>query len=423
MSYLQEPVIFKKFLEPYISIVFGKYFNTGLLLIFGIIFSLILYFIPKKYKFRAVLAASIVFALISSTIANFALFFLIVIMLFICSNYEFKFKNFIFWLTEAFLLVSNMLFYKIFNFYSAFYSFAAYYTVYRSIHYFVDVRQGSLKKAGFIDYLSYLYYFLSFSHGPVERIENLNPDDVTKDRIKSGFRRILKGLLKYASLLYVISYLEFFLISLFEYTAFDYNFLNWANNIAINGAAAKQIFFSWSHFWEWLVVAAYLGAIKIYMLFSGDIDIVIGVSSLMGFKISENFPKFPYIQTSLTKFWQNWQSTIVNWLTAYVYFPLCRNRRHVYLKTMIIIMIIGWGHLFYNFKDFPSIEIIAYYTLWGVFLGGAFALSKAIERKPFVAKIINSDNLLVKVISAFITFNIIAIGWLSPLYIIISNLR
>lgn len=403
MNYFNEPTIFKKILEPYTSLVFGNYFNTGLLLVFGLLAALVLCFIPKKFKLKAILAASVIFALISSTLANFLIFFLLVLVLYLCSNYEFRLKNLVFWLTEAFMLISNMVIYRIFNYHSLFYSFAAYYTMYRSIHYFVDVKQGSLKKAGFIDYISYLFYFPSFSHGPIERLENLNPDNVSKEHVLFGFRRIFIGTAKYAFLLYVLSYI-------------------------------KEAPFSFNNFWQWLLLTAYGGAIKLYVLLSGDIDIVIGISSLMGFKISENFPNFPYIQTSLTKFWQNWQATIVNWLTAYVYFPLCRNRKYVYLKTMVIIMIIGWAHLFYNFRDFPSIELIMYYTLWGIFLGGTLAFSKVLEKKkskskqlvheksPSIAKIIYADNFLTKALGIFMTFNIIAIGWLSPLYILIKQI-
>ena len=171
------------------------------------------------------------------------------------------------------------------------------------------------------------------------------------------------------------------------------------------------------------------------MLLSGDIDIVIGIASLMGFRISENYPKIPYLQPTLTKFWQNWQAMVVNWLTAYVYFPLCRNRKHIYLKTMFIIMIIGWLHLFYNFREFPTLDLIVYYTLWGIFLGGALALSKMWERKkaqlkePFMAahprlgKILYADNALTNALGIFITFNIIAIGWNSPLYILLTQLQ
>lgn len=390
MPYFQELTSLKKFLEPYTSLVFGQYFNTALLLIFGILFSFLLCFIPKKFRFRAILLASIFFALISSTIPNFIIFFALVAVLYLSSNYEFKFKNYVFWFTEGFMLISNMAIYRIFGYHSLFYSFAAYYTMYRTIHYFVDVKQGALQKVKFIDYLSYLYFFPAFSHGPIERFENMHLEDVKKGHLIFGFKRIIIGTAKYAFLLYVLS-------------------------------KFVEVPFSLQNFWQWLVLTAYVGAIKLYVLLSGDIDIVIGISSLMGFKISENFPKFPYIQANLTRFWQNWQATIVNWLTAYVYFPLCRNRKYVYLKTMIIIMIIGWGHLFYNFKDFPSLEVIVYYTLWGVFLGGTLALSKVLEKK--YPKIFYADNIFTRVLGTFVTFNIIAIGWLSPLYILIKQIQ
>lgn len=399
----KELQILKDTLEPYTSLVLGPYFNTGLLLVFGLIFALILYIIPNKYKFKFVLAGSILFALLSSTLANLIIFFAIVLILYFCSNYNFKFSNIIFWITEAIMLISNMIIYRIFGYHSSFYSFVAYYTMYRTIHYYVDLNQGSMQKLKLIDYLAYLFYFPSFSHGPVERVENLHPGQVKKENVLFGFKRIVIGLVKYALLVYVLSRVE-------------------------------EVPFSFSNFWQWLVLTAYVGAIKLYVLLSGDIDIVIGVSALMGFRVSENFPKFPYIQPTLTKFWQNWQATIVNWLTAYVYFPLCRNRKHVYAKTMIIIMIIGWAHLFYYFKDFPAIEYIMYYTLWGVFLGGTLALSKIWGKKkaeskqiwqqkyPAIAKIIYANNYLTKAIRIFITFNIIAIGWLSPLYILLKQL-
>lgn len=402
MVFFDEPSIFKKFLEPYTSLVFGPYFNTALLLIFGILLALLVYFVPKRHRLRTILAASILFALMSSTLANLIIFSALVFILFICSNYHSKFNNIIFWITEGLLLLSNMIVYRIFGYHSLYYSFAAYYTIYRTIHYYVDVRQGSLGKKKFVDYLSYLYFFPTFSHAPIERVENLSANDVTKEQLIFGLKRIILGTLKYAFLLHVLS--------------------------KINAVP-----FSFQNFWQWLALTAYVGAIKLYILFSGDVDLVIGIASLMGFRLSENFPKFPYMQPTLTKFWQNWQATIVNWLTAYVYYPLCRNRKNVYLKTMVIIMIIGWAHLFYNFKDFPSIELIMYYTLWGVFLGGALALSKVIEKKksdkkqymldahPKIAKVIYADNILTRALGVFITFNIIAIGWLSPLYILIKQ--
>ena len=400
--------IFKDILEPYTRLIFGDYFNTALLIAFGLIFAVFLYFIPRRFKLKAVLTASIIFLLISSSIGHFLVFFLFVAVLYACSNYSFKLRAMIFWITEAFMLASGMIFYRLFNYYSPFYSFASYYTMFRSIHYFVDVKQESLQKTGFIEYIGYLFYFPSFSHGPVDRIGVMQPQDVTKGHLIFGLKRIFYGIAKYLLLVYALSQIE-------------------------------KVPFSFWDIWRWLFYTAYGNAIQLYVLLSGDIDIVIGISSLMGFGVSENYPRVPYLQPNLTKFWQNWQSTIVSWLTAYVYFPLCRNKKHVYLKTMLIIMIIGWLHLFYlpeilQFKGLNQlIEFILYYTLWGVFLGGALALSKLLEKKksgskqgmeqkhPFIAKILYADTIFTKALTTFITFNIIAIGWLSPLYILLRQ--
>jgi membrane protein involved in D-alanine export len=403
MFLFQEPTFLKDLLEPYTSLILGKYFNTGLLIIYGTLFALLLYVIPKRHKFNAILAGSILFALLSAPLGNFLIFMGIVTLLYLCSTYDFTFKTPLFWATVASMLISSMTLFHFTGFYSAFYAFAAYYTMFRSIHYFVDVRQGSIPKVSFIEYLRYILFFPTFSHGPIDRISTIQLQDLTMEHITFGFRRILQGIAKYMLLIYVFSPIE-------------------------------GVPFSFEQFWGWLIFTAYVNAISLYVLLSGDIDIVIGISSLLGFRVSENYPKVPYLQPNLTKFWQNWQATIVNWLTAYVYFPLCRNKQHMYLKTMFIIMIIGWLHLLYNFKDFPTPDLIVYYTLWGIFLGGALALSKLLERKkadmrhefmakhPFLGRILYADNAFTNALGVFITFNIIAIGWNSPLYLILAEL-
>ena len=396
------PQILSNALQKYTSYVFGDYFNTALLIIFGAIFAVVVSFVPKRQKMNAILFAGVLFIFASSPLINIGIFFLTVAVLYSCSNYRFFMRGTVFWTAEIFLMLSTVIIYKIFGEFSAFFSFAAYYTAYRTIHYYVDISQNPSIKIKFIPYLRYLFFFPSFSHGPIERLENFLIDDVNKEHIFFGIKRILTGTLKFISIVYIFS----------KIPASD---------------------FSFGKFYMWLFFTAYAGAIKLYLLFSGDVDIVIGIASLMGVKLSENFPKFPYIQTSLTKFWQNWQSTVVSFLTAYVYFPLCRNRKRIYLKTMVIIMIIGWAHLFYNTKEFPTLAGVIYYTLWGIFLGGIFAFSKYFEKKksdkrkileakyPRFASFFYSESKAMSALSAFFTFTIIAVGWTSPLYLIIVH--
>ena len=408
MFLFEKPKFFGVFFESYTRYVFGPYSHTSILLVFGLCFALILYFVPQKHKPKAILTAGFLFAGMSAPLFYFLVFFILILLMYLLSNYAFPSRGWIFWTVEVFMLTHPILFNRLFGYYSTFYAFAAYYTAYRSIHYYVDVTQGSLEKCRFIDYISYMFYFPTISHGPIERIENLKIQGIEKQNVAFGVKRILTGISKYLVLVYFL-----------------------------NGIIETP--FSFGNFFGWLVFTAYVNAVKFYLLFSGDIDIVIGLSALMGFKVSENFPKFPDLQTNLTKFWQNWQATIVNWLTAYVYFPLCRNRRHVYLKTMLIIMIIGWAHLLYTpeIVQFQNVgqfaDFVLYYTLWGIFLGGTLAISKVLNKKkmenretiiqshPLLAKMLFSEGRVMNAVNTFITFNIIAIGWLSPLYILIKQ--
>ncbi|MEK6826106.1 MAG: MBOAT family O-acyltransferase, partial [Nanoarchaeota archaeon] len=279
------------------------------------------------------------------------IYFLALIILltifFVTSNFNFRLRGIIFGIAVAIMLISTPIIYKLFGIYSAFYSIAAYYSAFRVIHYFIDVKQDPSTKNSLISYLSFLLFFPCFSSGPIEKIQNLHPKPLTKEKIFFGLRRALIGIIKLA--IYNLILLKI-----------------------------SPVDFSLSNIGSWLIFSAYGGAIKLFVLLWGSWDIVIGLSALLGFKVSENFPKIPYLQRNLTQFWLNWQATLVNWIIGYIYFPLCKNRKYVYLKTMFIIMIIGWGHLFFNTKDFPTITLVMYYTLWGIFLGGTFALSKSI---------------------------------------------
>ena len=383
--------------------IFGAYFNTAMLVIFGAVFASLLYLIPKPYKKIAIFLASLSFIILSSPLTNLIVFFLTIIVLFVCSNYKFRLRSIIFWVTEIFLILSTVIIYRVSGVLSAFFSFAAYYTAYRTIQYYVDATQNQTQQVSIFQYLFYILLFPSFSHGPIDRIENLSVGNVERQHILFGLKRILIGTLKFLALLYLFSRIP-------------------------------ESAFSFKELYKWVIFTAYIGAIKLYLLFSGDIDIVVGIASLLGIRLSENFPRFPYTRSSLTQFWQNWQTTIVNFLTAYVYFPLCRNKRHIYLKTMLIIMIIGWAHLFYNTNEFPSFGGVLYYTLWGAFLGGTFALSKYLERKasdkkelikdkyPTIARILYSDSRIIKFFNIWLTFTIIAVGWHSPLYRVLVNI-
>lgn len=74
----------------------------------------------------------------------------------------------------------------------------------------------------------------------------------------------------------------------------------------------------------WLaVVLAY--SFRIYWDFSAYSDMAIGVGTLLGFRMTENFDR-PYFSASVKEFWKKWHISLTSWFREYLYFPLGGSR-------------------------------------------------------------------------------------------------
>ena len=69
----------------------------------------------------------------------------------------------------------------------------------------------------------------------------------------------------------------------------------------------------------WLAMLAY--AVQVYMDFSGCMDVVLGVSSLIGIDLPENFSR-PYLADSCSEYWHRWHITMGAWFKRRVFYPL-----------------------------------------------------------------------------------------------------
>lgn len=108
----------------------------------------------------------------------------------------------------------------------------------------------------------------------------------------------------------------------------------------------------------WLGILAY--TIQIYYDFSGYSDMAIGLGSMFGFKIPENF-NYPYIASSIQEFWRRWHISLSTWFRDYVYIPLGGNRKgkfRTYLNLSIIFILTGFWH-----------GATWSFVFWGVFHG------------------------------------------------------
>ncbi len=219
------------------------------------------------------------------------------------------------------------------------------------ISYLVDIYQGKIQpETGIVKYCLYVTYLPHLFLGPIEPYEKmqlaLSQRKFSWDGISCGLARVLWGLFKKLT----IAARAGLVISAIS-----------GDTQAYRGGYA--------------LLAMLLYSAQLYADFSGGMDVVLGVSQMLGLSLSENFDR-PYFSQSVQEFWRRWHITLGAWLRNYVYIPLGGNRKGKAWKavnTMITFLVSGLWHG-------------VHYLLWGL-LNGIFVLvGKKLETK---SKLIN----------------------------------
>lgn len=176
----------------------------------------------------------------------------------------------------------------------------SYYT-FQTVGYLLDVywkrteaQQDLLRLALFVS------FFPQLLQGPIGRYDRLAPQLFAEhsfdwDNIRRGLWRFLWGLFKKMVL------------------------ADWA------AIYRDAIFSSPEQYSGIAIFGVLLYTIELYGNFSGGIDMVIGISSLFGVELDENFRR-PFFSHSLTEFWQRWHITLGTWMKDYVFYPLSMSK-------------------------------------------------------------------------------------------------
>src|SRR6202035_2194059 len=115
----------------------------------------------------------------------------------------------------------------------------------------------------------------------------------------------------------------------------------------------------------WLAVVCY--TVQIYFDFSGYSDMAIGLGSMFGFRLPENFDR-PYSSHSITDFWRRWHMSLSRWFRDYVYIPLGGNRNgkaKTYRNLMIVFVLVGFWH-----------GAAWTFLIWGLYHGGLLIIER-----------------------------------------------
>lgn len=245
------------------------------------------------------------------------------------------------------------------------------------VHYAVDRWKGRTESGTLGEYLAFILFFPTMVAGPIKRYQDFlpclrEPSQEWALDWRVGLTRILVGLAK-----------KFVIADLL--TALT-NHLN-TNDI--------------SHAQRWMLPIWLLAyGMKIYMDFSAYSDIAIGSARLFGLKVPENFD-WPYLQTSIAKFWTHWHISLSKWLTDYVYIPLGGSRVQLPLivRNLLLTMLISgvWHGAGLNF------------IVWGLWHGLLLAVHRVWNARPGAATA--SPTPVGQFFSWALTFVAVNLGW------------
>jgi D-alanyl-lipoteichoic acid acyltransferase DltB (MBOAT superfamily) len=169
------------------------------------------------------------------------------------------------------------------------------YFSFKFISYIYEISQENIEaEKNFISFATYISFFPTITAGPIDRPQTFLPQ-LNKTRIfdyslaVDGCRQILWGLFKKMVV---------------------------ADNIA---PFVNDVFGNYQNLpGSTLLLAAILYSFQIYADFSGYSDMAIGVSKLLGFKVTKNF-NFPFFAQNIAEFWRKWHMSLTEWLTDYVF--------------------------------------------------------------------------------------------------------
>ena len=228
-----------------------------------------------------------------------------------------------------------------------------------------------------VKYALFVSFFPQILQGPIGRYSRLahqlyEPHKFEGKNITRGFERILWGFFKKMIL---ADWAAVFVDAIFD------------NPDQYSGLAIFGVLFY---------------TVQLYADFSGGMDVVIGIASMFGIELDENF-KRPFFSISITDFWHRWHISLSSWLRDYLYISLGGNRKgkiRTYIN-LILTMLLGglWHGASWNF------------VVWGGLHGVALALHKFFRNLLGRPKQYRSRGIR-KFFAVVLTFHFVCFCWI-----------
>ncbi|WP_027437177.1 MBOAT family O-acyltransferase [Lachnospira multipara] len=275
---------------------------------------------------------------------------------------------------------------------------------FQSISYLIDMYNDKYSaETNFFKYLNFVSFFPQLIQGPINRYDQLGNQlngrhKLEANNIQRGLIRLFYGFFKKFAVADMVSPI---IMAAFR-------------NIDSKTPGCIIVF------------GVLLYSVEQYCDFSGGIDMVMGVSKMLGIDMMENFRQ-PYFSKSLGEFWRRWHISLGAWMRDYIFYPValtkpmqslskkCKKIKNKKLAThlsrtlpaclanLLVFFIVGLWH-----------GAQMHFILWGIYNGMVIALSDLLS--PIFTKItellhINRENKYYKIFTIIRTFIVVNIGW------------
>ena len=258
------------------------------------------------------------------------------------------------------------------------------YLTFKIIQIIIEIYDEVIKEVSILEYSSFILFFPALSSGPIDRSRRFN-EDYNKVYEREEYLNLLgDGIFKIVlGILY-----KFVLASIF----------NSCMNICEMGD-------------QWYAVLGYMYTYGFYLFFdfAGYSLMAVGTSYVLGIKTPDNFNK-PFISIDIKEFWDRWHITLSHWFRDFIFsrFMMKAIKKKWFklrltgaaIGFIINMFIMGvWHGLSWN------------YIIYGLYHGILLALLEIYQKKSKFYKR-NKKKKLYKIISWFITFQLVMFGFL-----------
>jgi len=249
----------------------------------------------------------------------------------------------------------------------------------RQAHFVYECYRGGIKRAGLLEYLTYVFFFPAIIAGPLERFPRL----VGQFRNKLGWTDLTEGAERI-----VIGCVKKFVIADLLIAAF-------LPPASVTQSAFQELS------WGTALFACLMKFLHVYFDFSGYTDMAIGTARLFGIRLMENF-NHPLLRSNLVEFWRAWHISLSTFARDYVYFPLLVSSRNTVLALIATMLAIASWH-----GTSPG------WLLWGLHHGIGLALlaqfQRSAQKHPRLQRV--RATLAWRSVATFATWTFVAYGY------------